>query len=163
MKSLLPILAAVFTCTIGLLAEDKLLEGEFLGKITLGQKADQLLALLGKPEGKDKDTLWEATGEWVQEWRFDAQGLRLNMASEAKGGAKKVSSITATRPSKLATARGIQIGSSEAEVRKAYQNVEDKEQSIVGETFVAGSIYGGVIFTFKEGKVVSIFIGAAAE
>lgn len=163
MKSLLLLLAAVLICTNGLLAEDRLLEGEFLGKITLGQKADQLIALLGKPEGKGKDTLWEATGEWVQEWRFDAQGLKLNMASEAKGGAKQVSSITATSPSKLATARGIQIGSSEAEVRKAYQNVEDKEQSIVGETFVAGSIYGGVIFTFKEGKVVRIFIGAAAE
>jgi len=28
---------------------------------------------------------------------------------------------------------------------------------------VAGSVYGGVIFTFTGGKVSRIFIGAAAE
>lgn len=157
------LIAALWGGLISLRAEDKLLEGESLGNITLGQKADQLASLIGKPDSKGKDTMWEAVGEWVQEWRFDAQGLKLNMASENKGGVKTVSSIAATAPCKLATARGIKIGSTESEVRKAYQNVEDKEQSIAGETFVAGSIYGGVIFTIKQGKVVQIFIGAAAE
>lgn len=157
------LIVALWGGLISLRAEDKLLEGESLGKITLGQKADQLASLIGKPDSKGRDTMWEAVGEWVQEWRFDAQGLKLNMASEKKGGVKTVSSITAAAPCKLATARGIKIGSTESEVRKAYQNVEDKEQSIAGETFVAGSIYGGVIFTIKQGKVVQIFIGAAAE
>jgi len=32
-----------------------------------------------------------------------------------------------------------------------------------GKIFVAGSIYGGAIFNLKDGKVVQIFIGAAAE
>ena len=41
--------------------------------------------------------------------------------------------------------------------------VRDKEQSVPGATFVAGSVYGGVIFTFTGGKVSRIFIGAAAE
>lgn len=143
--------------------EDKLLEGESLGKITLGLKADQLAALVGKPDFKGKDTLWAATGEWVQEWRFKGAGLALNMASESKGGAKTVASITGTPPCKLATARGIRIGSSEAEATKAYRDVRDPEQSVAGQTFVAGSIYGGVIFTLKDGKVVQVFIGAAAE
>lgn len=147
----------------GLRGEDKLLEGESLGKITLGLKADKLAALIGKPGFKGKDTLWAATGEWVQEWHFKSAGLKLDMASESKGGPKTVASITATSPCKLATARGIRIGSSEAEVSKAYRDVRDSEQSVAGETFVAGSIYGGAIFTLKEGKVVEIFIGAAAE
>lgn len=155
---LLPLLA------FGMLrADDKFLEGEALGKLALGLKVDKVAELIGKPDSKGKDVLWEATGEWVQEWRFDSHGLKLNMASENKGGAKSVISITATRPCKLATARGIQIGSTEAEVLKIYQNVQDKEQSEAGKTFVAGSIYGGVIFTFREGKVTQIFIGAAAE
>ncbi len=38
-----------------------------------------------------------------------------------------------------------------------------KRKATPGKTFVAGSIYGGVIFTFDDGKVEQIFIGAAAE
>lgn len=144
-------------------AEDQLLSGERLGKITLGQKAEAVLQLFGKPHSKGKDNFWEATGEWVQEWRFPNHGLTLAMASGKKGGAKTVSSITSAAGCTLATARGIKVGSSEANVRKAYGNVEAKTESQPGESFVAGSIYGGVIFTFKSGKVTSIFIGAAAE
>lgn len=71
--------------------------------------------------------------------------------------------ITAGARCKLATTRGIKIGSTEAEVRKAYQDVENKEESEAGKSFVAGSIYGGVIFTLEKGRVVEIFMGAAAE
>ena len=150
-------------CCNALGAEDKFLENEALGKLKLGLKAAEVTALIGKPDSKGKETEWDAIGEWVQEWRFKSQGLELNMSSAAKGGAKTVLTITATAPCKLATKRGIHIGSTVAEVTKAYGNVEDKEQRVAGKTFVAGSIYGGVIFTFTEGKVSQIFIGAAAE
>jgi hypothetical protein len=35
--------------------------------------------------------------------------------------------------------------------------------SIPDQTFIAGSIYGGLIFTFDQGRVSEIFLGAAAE
>jgi hypothetical protein len=85
------------------------------------------------------------------------------MASAKKGGAKRLLSITATPPCKLSTARGIHIGSSLKEVSKAYGDVQEKEQSRPGESFVAGSLFGGIIFDLKQGKVSEIFIGAAAE
>lgn len=157
------LIISIWSCAAAWAADDKPFEGDSLGKLKLDQTASQLTAIAGKPDDKGKDTLWGATGEWVQEWRFAAGGLKVNMASGKKGGAKTVSSITATSPCKLATSRGIHVGSSEAEVRKAYGNVEDKEQSERGKTFVAGSIYGGVIFTFEKGKVTQIFIGAGAE
>lgn len=144
-------------------ADDDFLEHETLGKLKLGQKAAEVTALTGKPDSKGKDTEWAATGEWVQEWKFKSQGLKINMASESKGGAKTISSITAQAPCKLATARGIHVGSTITEVTKAYRDVQDKEQSESGKTFVAGSVYGGVIFTFADGKVSQIFVGAAAE
>jgi hypothetical protein len=144
-------------------AVDSNVSTEPLGKLALGQKAEAVLKLLGEPTSKGKDTRWEAIGEWVQEWRFPAQGLRLAMNSAQKGGVKTVLSITASAGCQLATARGIKIGSSEAAVRKAYAKDYEKEQSAPGSTFVAGSVYGGVIFTFKDGKVGEIFIGAAAE
>lgn len=144
-------------------AEEKSITTEAFGKISLGSKAAALVKLLGEAEAKGKDTLWDATGDWVQEWNYPAKGLTLAMASTKKGGAKTLLSLTATIPCDLATARGIKIGSSEADVRKAYGKIEDKESSVAGENFVAGSIYDGVMFTFKKGKVVQIFIGAAAE
>jgi hypothetical protein len=145
------------------LAEDKDVSAEPLGELALGQDSKVILKLLGQPTAKGKDTLWEAIGEWVQDWEFSKQGLTLGMASTEKGGAKTLHSITAGAGCQLATARRIKIGSTEAEVNQAYAKERDKEQSLPGKTFVAGSVYGGVIFTFKNGKVGEIFIGAAAE
>lgn len=165
-STLRPFLLAIFaiaTVFTAIGADEKALENEALGKLKLGQKAADVAALIGKPDSKAKDTEWAATGEWVQEWTFKSQGLTLDMASGSKGGAKTVLTITAEAPCKLATARGIHLGSTVAEVTKAYRDMHDKEQSEDGKTFVAGSVYGGVIFTFTGGKVSQIFIGAAAE
>lgn len=144
-------------------AEEKDVSREPFGKLAQGQTADAVRKLLGEPEAKGKDANWEAIGEWVQDWKFPKQGLTIAMSSEKKGGAKTVFSITATSGCSLATARGIKIGSPEADVWKTYAKEKDKEQSKRGDSFVAGSIYGGIIFNFKDGKVSQIFIGAAAE
>jgi hypothetical protein len=136
---------------------------ESLGTLRLGLTGDEVMKVLGKPSGKGKDVMWEAIGEWVQEWDFPAKGVTLNMASAKKGGAKTIMSISASEKCVFATARGVRIGSSEAEVHKAYGKLEDKESSVRGESFVAGSLYGGVIFRFEKGRVSDIFIGAAAE
>ena len=144
-------------------AEEDLARRDSLGKLSLDQKGDEVIKLLGKPASKGKDVMWEAIGEWVQEWSFPSQGIQLHMASAKKGGPKTVLTITATADCKLSTARGISIGSPEAAVKKAYGSVRDKEQSVPGKTFVAGSVYSGVIFSFTDGKVSEIFIGAAAE
>lgn len=156
-------ICAITACFNALGADDKWLQNEALGKIKLELKAADVTAFLGKPDSKGRETEWDAIGESVQEWRFKSHGLVLNMSSKSKAGAKTVLTITATAPSRLATTRGIQIGSSMADVAKAYGDVQDKEQSVASKTFVAGSIYGGVIFTFTSGKVSQIFIGAAAE
>lgn len=141
------------------LRAERLFEDESLGGLELGQRSDVVTKVLGKPESRGKEVLWEAIGEW----RFPKQGLVLNMSSDKKGGEKTILSITAEAPCRLATSRGIKIGSTEAELAKAYRDMRNKEESSPGERFVAGSIYGGVIFDLKNGKVVQIFIGAAAE
>lgn len=147
----------------GLQAVGSDVSSEGLGKLALDQKAGVVLELLGEPKSKGADVLMEATGEWVQEWSFPAKGLTLMMGSTDKGGKKTVWSITADEKCELATERGVRIGSSETEVKNVYGKVYNAEESRAGETFVAGSVYGGVIFEFEKGKVVGIFIGAAAE
>ncbi len=163
MKSFCLMFLFAFLMSPMLHGEEKNVSSEPFGKLALGQSAESLSKVLGEPEGKGKDTLWEAIGEWVQDWKYSKQGLTVAMASEKKGGTKTVFSLTATAGCSLATARGIKIGSPEAAVWKAYAKEEDKEESRRGDAFVAGSIYGGVMFSFKDGKVSQIFIGAAAE
>lgn len=157
------LLLAAICLGISPLWAEKMFEDESLGKLKLGQSADVAVKFLGKPESKGKEVHWEAIGDWVQEWHFPKQGVTLAMNSRKKGGEKTVFSITAEAPSNLATSRGITIGSSEADLTKAYRDVWNKEESEPGKSFVAGSLYGGAIFTIKNGKVAQIFIGAAAE
>jgi hypothetical protein len=166
-----PILSSV--CLVGVLfacvfsgplrAAEDISATETLGTLALDWRQDEVIKLLGQPASKGKDVNWDAIGKWVQEWKFPDRGIVLHMASGKRGGKKTVLSITASPGCTLATARGIRIGSTEAAVRKAYGPLEDKEQSVAGKSFVAGSVYGGVIFLFDGGKVSEIFIGAAAE
>ncbi|OYW71900.1 MAG: hypothetical protein B7Z37_26495 [Verrucomicrobia bacterium 12-59-8] len=140
----------------------KLMEAERLGKLRYEMKAKEVVELCGKAASKGAVELWEAVGLHMQEWKYSALGLELQMSAEKKGGEQSVFMISATQPCKLATTRGIQIGSTEKEVVKAYGELKGEETE-PGKTFVAGSMVGGVIFTFEDGKVVEIFIGAAAE
>ena len=157
MKALLLVLLAMTTSLFADVTEEP------FGKLALDQPAAKVLEILGKPKAKGKDTLWAATGDWVQEWSYPSLGLELAMASGKESGPKRLLSITVTKGCTFATKRGISIGSTEAAVKKAYAKERDAEQSESGKSFVAGSIYGGVIFTFKTGLVTDIFIGAAAE
>jgi len=163
MKFLLSLLLATFCIAAGSLRAENMFEGDSLGTLKLRQGEETVIKALGKPAAKGKDVEWEAIGEWVQEWRYPKQGLTLAMTSEKKGGAKTLLSITAESPCQLLTSRGIQIGNTEAKVAKAYRDVQNKEEGEPGKLFVAGSVYGGAMFHLKDGKVVQIFIGAAAE
>ena len=160
----------VFAITSPVLAQGdkaaRLLAGESLGgiKIDLGEK--KLVDLLGQPKTKGKLQFQEAIGEYYQTWRYPAKGLEVTMSSGGSDkGAKKVALFTASSGCSLSTTKGIKVGSSESDARKAYAAFEDKEDAsaIEKNSFVAGSIYGGIIFTFKDKKVSSIFFGAAAE
>ena len=141
----------------------KLMRSESLDGLTLDMKSASLTKLLGKPEKTGKEENWEAIGEWVQRWSWPKLGITAQMSSKEKGGAKTLLAVTLTAPSERATRKGIRIGSTEAEVTKAYGALRDKETSEAGKTFVAGSPYGGLTFTFSKGKVSEIFLGAAAE
>ncbi len=159
----------------------KLLAAESIGKIRHEQKAADLIKLYGEPKSKGKAEMWEAIGEWVEEWKYPALGVSVKMSSEKKDGPKKVLMVTAGKGCELATGRGIKIGSTRAEVQKAYGDVQEKvpgegpakpgdpkpEPAEKGkkeeDSFVAGTIYGGLIFSFKDGKVSEILLGAGAE
>jgi hypothetical protein len=140
-----------------------LLKEERLGELRLGLTKKEVKAKIPCKLKKGQEEYWAATGDFVQKWDYPDCGITLYMSSEGKGGKKTVSAIQVTSPSHLQTKRGIGIGSPEQQVAAVYGDCQDKEMSEAGRTFVAGSVYGGLIFSFENGRVTSIFLGAGAE
>jgi len=144
-------------------ATEAMLRAESLGRLRLGLPEKDVLKLLGSPATRGELVFQEADGNYVQDWHYPDKGIDLWMsAGEKKSGAKTIASITASAPCTFATRKGIKIGDAESAARKAYTEHVDRESSDPG-TLVVGSIYGGIIFNFTEGKVSRIFFGAAAE
>lgn len=135
---------------------------ERIGALRLSQSEADAKKAVTCPLTAGKETKWEADGSWHQDWHF-ACGVDLGMVSERKGGKKTVESIKISGHSDLKTSRGIGLGASEQDVTKAYGKEWSKEESQMPDLFVAGSLYGGVMFTFKGRHVSEIFVGAAAE
>ncbi len=117
---------------------------------------------------KGKDEMWGAIGEFVQTWAFPSKGISVDMASPKLSGKKRAYSITLERNSKLKTGRGIGIGSSKAEVIATYKDLSTNDEDNQGffdgqDVYILGSVYGGIVFSFENGKVSKIFLGASAE
>jgi len=146
------------------LTRDNLLELERMGELSLGMAAKAVQAALGKPETKGKQEFMAATGEWVRTWAYPKQGLSLELAAKRRGGPETLGSVSLAAPGTAKTRAGVGIGSSREEVTAAYGAVADPEFPPTDDRFVAGSLFGGLVFGFDAaGKVTSIFLGAAAE
>ncbi|MFV8753124.1 hypothetical protein ACNOYE_21455 [Nannocystaceae bacterium ST9] len=141
------------------------LAGEAIGELRLDMPASEVVDLLGDPAEKGAIEEQGATGAFVQSWRYGAIGLQLDMHAPTRRGAQTLGGVILTAPSELKTKRGISIGSSWAEVVKAYADVQTHDAFELDDqsSFVAGSVYGGLIFSFEGDAVSAIFMGAAAE
>ena len=163
-KVLFPIILSLFLCGICFAAKGSdLLDSERIGSLRIGLSESDVKLSTSCALQRGPEKLWGADGAYHQTLRCDACGLRLGMVSEKRGGPKHIESITLVAPGTLATSRGIRIGSAEQAVRKAYRAEWNREESKQSGNFVAGSIYGGLLFEFQDGKVIQIFLGAAAE
>jgi hypothetical protein len=137
---------------------------ESFGGIKLGMTYKELVAVLGQPGRKCVAVDWAADGLVHQDCTYAAEGLVLNVSFEKDAllSTGKLFSITATAPNWYKTAAGMRIGSSYAEVQEAYKKDIDPEATDKTQITV-GSVYGGIIFSFKNDKAEKIFLGAEAE
>lgn len=160
-----PVLFLVGCAVTVSFAQDEfaLLKSEQIGSLRIELPETEVLKVIPCSLKRGPDTVWGADGLYHQKWDYAACGISLDMVSEKKGGRKTIASIKAVGPSTLRTGKGIGIGSAEQEVMKAYQNDISKDDGVPGKTVVAGSIYGGLIFSLRNGRVISMFLGAAAE
>lgn len=139
-----------------------LLAIESIGTLKIGQSLNEVQAILGGPVSKTSMENWGADGRYYSTYNY-ANGLSINMGSDdSTFNGMLVSSITAGANCTLKTGKGIGMGSTFQETKNAYQGLIDTEASN-DSILVAGSVYGGLIFNFKNGKVSRMFLGAAAE
>lgn len=138
------------------------LHSERIGELRIGLPAADLVRLHGEPTRRDRIEASEVDGDFYQTWEYPALGLSVGMSADTREGAQSVAFVTVRAPSTLATAKSIRIGSPRADVVAAYDAVRDREME-EGDSIIAGSIYGGVMFDFADGEVSEIFLGAAAE
>lgn len=133
-----------------------------MGWLRMGLSPAELEARLGPPEEVGPTFEEGATGLWVHERVWNAAGVVVQLAATTEGGPQGVNSFTVSAPFDGRSARGIGVGSAEAEVLAAYGDVLDPH-SVPGERVIAGSLYGGMIFYLEDGVVTAVFAGAAAE
>lgn len=137
----------------------ELLKSESIGDLKIGLSALKTKELIGEPAERSKAEKWEADGETHQNWLYTKEGITLEMIGE---GDQMINSISIIAPCNFKTKKQIGIGSSKEEVLKAYNITIDRS---VGESdnITVGTVYGGLMFNFENGKVNSIFIGSSAE
>ncbi len=162
----MPYICATFLaviCSASSFADEfDLMREEQIGAFRIGLSEDKVNKSIDCSIKRGPEQLWGADGAYHQEWEYVGCGITLGMVSEEKGKSKSIESITVTAPSIVGTKQGIHIGSTEQEVISAYEPYWNREESVSGN-IVAGSIYGGLIFSFEDGLVSRIFLGAAAE
>lgn len=138
---------------------------EELGGLRRGDSSAKVEQLFGKPASTTKEEYSPADGATRSIWRYPSKGLDVVMGKVGENDEFVVDQILVDETSALKTERGIGIGSSAEDVREAYRDelASPDEAGTDEDTIVAGSIYGGIVFTIKGGLVHHIFVGAAAE
>ena len=129
--------------SVALAAEEFQYDKEQIGKLHLGLSAKEVKQIIPGQPARGPEQLWGADGAYHQEWKYPAAGITLGMVSEKKGGPKSIERITLTSPSTLATSKGIRIGSTEAEVNKAYGRFRNAEDSKAFDCFDRGLHFRG--------------------
>ncbi|BDS07235.1 hypothetical protein NT6N_22750 [Oceaniferula spumae] len=144
---------------------------ESIGGIRIDMSEKDVLAVIEKEDMgevfKGTEQHWGATGDFVQKWILPKAGLEIDMASDKAGGPKSAISITCKPPFRWNTGQGIRLGAPKAEVIAAYSEFrkfnDAPDWGKDRDVYLVGSIYGGMMLTFKQGKLSEIFLGAASE
>lgn len=133
---------------------------EIGGWIKLGTSGNLIKKHIDSLSISTKDSISAVNGNYQEQW--GAEGYLFYMEAEKQGAELYVVGVDVVMPSTAKTSKGIGIGATKAEVLRQYGKYVDKAFT-TPDVIVAGSVYDGLIFTMKEGRVVQLFLGAAAE
>ncbi len=134
-----------------------------VGPILFGAPYSDIVALLGQPERVDKAQYQEYDAKWHMSAVYMSKGISLQLASAEEEGEYLTQEVSVFAPFGGKSAKDIGIGSSEDEIRAAYSDMINMEDSSA-KVIVLGGVYWGVHFQLSDEDVVeSITFGAGAE
>lgn len=161
-RRMMRFLIFLLCCVPVMAAAPTLAQVQKLGPLRLKLPITAAEKALGKPSTVSKPHVEEATGRTVQTRTYKKHGLEVTYARDSEYQPWQIERFQAKAPCAWRNPHGVGIGTAMDVVRQKYAPLLEKETSI-GNQLVVGSVYFGVIYAFEEGKVDSIFIGAAAE
>jgi hypothetical protein len=136
-------------------------KNEKIGKLQFGLSFEKVVDLIGEPGKKPEYVVSEADGETYKNVDYTNKGIYLSFEMK-EDSTTELASIEIKESCEMKTTKDVGIGSSLEEVKNAYRGLINPEGS-GQETLVVGTIYGGLVFNFKNNKVIRVFIGASAE
>lgn len=144
----------------------ELMQKEGFGALKLGMVNTGLIKLLGSPDSISTEVFWGADGAYHSHWIYIEKGIRVGLSrigeDSSKNSSKMMDRISIYAPCELTTERGIGLNASIEDVKQAYKKAIESTD-LQDDYLVAGSVYGGLIFKFKNDRVEEIFLGARAE
>ena len=138
-----------------------LMQTESVGAIKFGLTSKQIIDLIGEPDETSEPFFSEVDGETYQHFDYKSKGIFLSFVIKSDS-IKEVRLIEIKAPCILKTSRQIGVGSTDAEVMNSYKEYINRQYSDSSD-IVAGSIYGGIIFSLQKQKVKSIYFGPTAD
>jgi len=139
MKSLLILLLLVGTA-----------HAERIGPLAIGMTEAKVKRVMGNPKEKGKPHFaGEATADFEQDWQYE--GVTVTLAGDTETAKKWTVRSVVVTSSTFKTDRGIRIGSTRAQLKKAHPKAEGDDEVVAGD----------FVFTLVDGKVTKIFLGAA--
>ncbi|HEX7701783.1 MAG TPA: hypothetical protein VF403_13690 [Kofleriaceae bacterium] len=135
-----------------------ILDTEAIGGLKMGADEKAIIAVLGAPKHKDKAEQEGATLDYVSEWSWPTASI--NMVSDTGKPPWTARLISISKTSTLETTQHIHLGSTRADVEKAYKRSDEDDAK--PDQFLVGSVYGGLLFELKKDRVVTISMGPFA-
>ena len=135
-----------------------ILDTETIGGLKVGDEEKAIVAVLGAPKHRTKTEQEGATMEYVSDWKWP--NASISMVSETGKPPWKARLISIGKTSTLETTHHIHLGSTRAEVEKAYKRSDEDDGK--PDQFLVGSVYGGLLFELEKDRVVTISMGPFA-
>ena len=133
----------------GATADADYYESEALGPLHTRLTGDEIVKLLGATHGTGTMVQEGATGYWVTTWSWP--GVEATVAAEQPAGPWSVRGVAVFAPSQFATRRGVHVGSTRAELERAYaRSIVRNDQQSDPTQYLVGSPYGGMLFELDD-------------
>ena len=133
-----------------------------VGALKNGTAMNDVINALGEPEEETEAECQGYDNDFHKSLSYKSKGISIGVQAEEEHGDYILSSLNLEAPFSGKTVEGIGIGSSEAEVKNAYGDIINLEDSS-SHCIVLGSTFGGVHFGIENGVVCYIYFGASAE